>query len=252
MQLSLFQPDLPREKISTPPPVSLTSRRRIARDEGSGLKKDNRILMRDILVPYLPEKSIEFIIDWLIEKKVRLRISNNRTTKLGDYRPPKPGLPAKISVNHNLNKYSFLITLVHEMAHHMVLGGIDENSFFLPFRRKKKPKPHGTEWQSSYCKLMAPLLNTEILPPDIIVSMKQYLENPKASTTADMHLFRILKKYDKPDGSVFIENLPFNAVFHLRNGLAFHKKEKIRKRYRCICINNGRMYLFNPMAQVLL
>ena len=209
-------------------------------------------MMRNILLPYLPEKSIELIIDWLIDKKVRLRISNSRTTKLGDYRPPRPGLPSKISVNHNLNKYSFLITLVHEMAHHMVLGGIDENPFFFPFRRKKKPKPHGSEWQSSYRKLMAPLLNTDILPPDIIVSMKQYLENPKASTTADMQLFRILKKYDKPDGSEIIENLPFNAVFHLRNGLAFHKKEKIRKRYRCICINNGRMYLFNPMAQVFL
>jgi len=231
MQLSLFQPD--------PPP-------------GKPLKEDKRILMRDILVPYLPEKSVEFIIDWFLDKKVRLRISNDRITKLGDYRPPKPGLPAKISVNGNLNKYAFLITLVHEMAHHMVLGCVDAPPFIIAFRSKKKPKPHGLEWQSSYRKLMAPLLDPDILPPDILVSLKNHLESPKASTTADMKLLGILKKYDKPDGSEFLENLSFDSVFHLRNGLTFYKKEKIRKRYRCIRADNGRTYLFNPMAQVFL
>jgi SprT protein len=231
MQLSLFQPDPPHHK-----PV----------------KEDPGILMRKLLEPYLPDKSIGLIIDWLIDNKVKLRISNNRTTKLGDYRTPKPGSPARISVNHNLNKYAFLITLVHEMAHHMVLGGTGENHFIISFRKKRRPKPHGTEWQSHYRKLMAPFLSPGIFPPDIIALMKQYLENPKASTTADLKLSRILKKYDMPDGSEFIENLPFNAVIHLRNGRSFHKKEKIRKRYRCICLSTGRVYLFNPMAQVFL
>jgi SprT protein len=92
----------------------------------------------------------------------------------------------------------------------------------------------------------------EVLPKDIIEVMNQYLENPKASTTADQQLFRVLKKYDLPDGSEFLDKLPFDAVFHLRNGRTFRKKEKMRKRYRCICTDNGRIYLFNPMAQVFL
>jgi SprT protein len=231
MQLSLFQSGpLPKKTV----------------------KEDPRILMRKILDPHLPEKSIGFIIDWLIGQKVQLRISSTRTSKLGDYRPPRPGSIPRISVNHNLNKFAFLITLVHEMAHHMVLGGINERHFVISFRKKNRPKPHGAEWQSHYRNLMVPFLSPDIFPQEIMVVMKQYLGNPKASTTADQKLFRILKNYDKPDGSEFIDKLPFDAVFYLRDGRSFRKKEKMRKRYRCICIDNGRIYLFNPMAQVFL
>jgi hypothetical protein len=231
MQLSLFQSGSPLKKT---------------------VNKDPRILMRKVLEPHLPEKAIGFIIDWLFDQKVQLRISGTRTTKFGDYRPPKPGSIPRISVNYNLNKFAFLITLVHEMAHHMVLGGIYDRHFVISFRKRNRPKPHGAEWQSHYRNLMIPLMNPDIFPQEIIVVMKQYLGNPKASTTADQNLFRVLKKYDKPDGSEFIDKLPFDAVFHLRNGRSFRKKEKMRKRYRCICIENGRTYLFNPMAQVFL
>jgi len=229
MQLSLFQSDPPPKKT---------------------VNKDPRIMMRKALEAYIPDRSIEFIVDWLIDQKVQLRISNTRSTKLGDYKPPRPGTIPGISVNHNLNKYSFLITLVHEMAHHMVMKEMEVKRPMILFGRKKRPKPHGHEWKSHYQKLMIPFLNATILPQDIIEVMKLYLENPKASTTADQKLFRVLKKYDIPDGSEFIDKLPFDAVFHLRNGRSFRKKEKMRKRYRCISIDNGRIYLFNPMAQV--
>jgi SprT protein len=229
MQLSLFQSDPPRVR---------------------NVSEDPRILMRKVLEPHLPEESISFIIDWLINQKVQLRISNSRTTKLGDYRPPRPGCIPRISVNHNLNKYSFLITLVHEMAHHMVMKTMEDKHSVISFRRRKRPKPHGSEWQSCYNSLMDPFMNPAVFPQDIIEVMKQYLENPKASTTADQKLFRILRKYDIPDGSEYIDKLPFDAVFHLRNGRSFRKKEKMRKRYRCISVDNGRIYLFNPMAQV--
>jgi SprT protein len=228
MQLSLFQPD----------PVP-----------GKSINGDPRILMRKVLELHIPAQSIGFIVEWFTGKKVRLRISNSRSTKLGDYRPPRHDSIAVISVNRNLNKYSFLITLVHEMAHHMAM---EVSHPVISFRRKKRPKPHGPEWQSRYRDLMNPFMNQAVLPQDIIEVMEQYLENPKASTTADHNLFRILKIYDIPDGSVFIDKLPFDAVFYLRNGRSFRKKEKMRKRYRCICIDNGRIYLFNPMAQVYL
>ena len=266
MQLSLFQSDPPPEKISAshPQPVRqpagkagqvgapFSLRRKGAGDEAVKLKKDPRILMRKVLEPHLPEESIGFIIDWLIDQKVQLRISNSRTSKLGDYRPPRSGTIPRISVNHNLNKYSFLITLVHEMAHHMVMKTMEVRYPVISFRRKKRPKPHGKEWQSQYRNLMRPFMIPAILPQDIMEVMNLYLENPKASTTADQKLFRVLKRYDIPDGSEFLDRLPFDAVFHLSNGRSFRKKEKMRKRYRCISIDNGRTYLFNPMAQVFL
>lgn len=254
MQLSLFQPDPPPKKtfnISTSPPGSFPSRKRGAGDVVNGFVEDKRNIMSNLLDPYLPDQSTGFIVDWLIDNKVRLRISNTRTTKLGDYRPSRTGSIPGISVNHNLNKYSFLITLVHEMAHHAVYTSVGtQNS--MSRRKKNHPKPHGAEWQSHYRNLMGPFMIPAILPQDVIEVMIQYLENPKASTTADQKLFRILRKYDKPDGSESIDNLPFDAVFHLRNGRSFRKKEKMRKRYRCISIDTGRIYLFNPLAQVFL
>jgi SprT protein len=231
MQYSLFQSDPPPEKT---------------------VNEDPRILMIKVLEPHLPEKSVGFIINWLIDNNVQLRISNSRTTKLGDYRPPRQGAIPRISVNHNLNKYAFLITLVHEMAHHLVMDPLEPHHPVISFRKKKRPKPHGTEWRSHYRDLMVPFMIPAIFPQDIIEIMQQYLVNPKASSTADQKLFRILKKYDVPDGSEFIDKLPFDAVFQLRNGRSFRKKEKMRKRYRCISMDNGRIYLFNPMAQVFL
>jgi hypothetical protein len=142
MQLSLFQSDPPREKISASTPGPFFLKRRGAGAETVEIKKDPRILMRKVLELHLPEKSIGFIIEWLISQKVQLKISNTRTTKLGDYRPPRPGAIPRISVNHNLNKYSFLITLVHEMAHHMVMEAMEVKQPFISFRRKKRPKPH--------------------------------------------------------------------------------------------------------------
>jgi|WetSurMetagenome_2_1015567.scaffolds.fasta_scaffold243505_1 SprT protein len=252
MQLSLFQPDPPPEKISTSIRIPISPKRRGAADKAAGLTGDKRILMRKVLEPHLPESSIGLIIEWLMSQKVQLRISNSRTSKFGDYRPPRAGSIPRISVNHNLNKFAFLITLVHEMAHHMVLGGMHEKRSFISFRKKIRPKPHGPEWKSQYRDLMDPFLNPATLPQEIIEVMKQYLENPKASTTADQKLFRALRNHDEPDGSEFIDKLPFDAVFHLRNGRSFRKKEKVRKRYKCISVDNGRTYLFNPMAQVFL
>jgi SprT protein len=231
MQLSLFRRDPPEEKPVKAP------------------KTDPHSILRKHLVPHLDEAVLDSIIDWLIDKKVQLRISKSRSTKLGDYRYPKPGSPPRISVNHNLNRYSFLITLVHEMAHHDVYLTMQEKGF--NFLRKKKPiKPHGQEWKAAYRQRMAPYLNAWIFPEEVLSVLQDYFENPRASSSADHHLARMLKTFDHPNGKVILETLPLDAVFHLPNNKKFQKKEKVRTRYRCICLKTKRIYLFNPLAEV--
>jgi hypothetical protein len=97
---------------------------------------------------------------------------------------------------------------------------------------------------------MAPVMNVSVFPSDVLAVLKQYLDNPKASTTGDQDLYRILKKYDHDVHGEFVENLPLNALFQLPNGRVFRKKEKLRKRYRCLCLNDNRIYLFSPVATV--
>jgi hypothetical protein len=215
-------------------------------------KADLRPLTTDLFCSFIPDQSVEYILHWFLENKVRLRISLNRLSKSGDYRPSRQTLPPRISVNNNLNPYDFLITLVHEMAHHDVWCAyvVTQNGSSLQMRRHYHPKPHGQEWQCHFRRLMIPLMNTSVFPPDVLYMVENYFRNLRVSAKFGQHLTRVLKKYDKPNGKEFVENLPFDALFRLPDGRSFRKKEKLRKRFRCICMNNDRIYLFSPLAQV--
>jgi hypothetical protein len=66
-----------------------------------------QVLMKQ-LKPYLPIGFDEMIADLLVTYPVRFAITNPRATKLGDYRAPMQGEKFhRISVNGNLNQYSF-------------------------------------------------------------------------------------------------------------------------------------------------
>ena len=74
----------------------------------------------ELLNKYLPENTGKIFADWIIKYGIYIRITGNRATKHGDYRPPGRNKYHSITINHNLNKYAFLITFVHEMAHLLV------------------------------------------------------------------------------------------------------------------------------------
>ena len=66
---------------------------------------------------YLPEGAFEEVAAYLTEYKVHLTVTRERRTVLGDYRNSHANKNHRISVNGNLNKYSFIITLLHELGH---------------------------------------------------------------------------------------------------------------------------------------
>ena len=76
--------------------------------------------MSETLSKYLPENAVKPAFELIVANEVHLKIVNERVTRHGDYRK---GLGGKheITVNANLNKYKFLITLIHEISH---FGGI--------------------------------------------------------------------------------------------------------------------------------
>ncbi len=192
-----------------------------------------------VLKKYIPEPAIETIANWIVEYDFKLKIKKERSTKLGDYTSPQNGLNHVITVNHNLNVYSFLITLVHEVAH---------LTTFSKFRNGVLP--HGQEWKNEFRLLMTPLLTTEIFPVDVLYAVRKYIQNPAASSCTDVHLLKTLKLYDENDGQVFVEYLPYKTLFLYQNGKIFEKGERIRKRFRCIEIATGTVYLFNPLTEV--
>ena len=64
--------------------------------------------------------------------------TSERNSRYGDYTAPRNGQNHLITVNHNLNKYAFLITLVHEVAHLVTYNN-----------HRHRVSPHGGEWKPS-------------------------------------------------------------------------------------------------------
>lgn len=191
---------------------------------------------------YLPEGSFEEVTNYLLHYKVQLTITRERKSVLGDYRNPHGDKNHRISVNGNLNPYAFLITLLHELAH-----------LFTYEKFGHKVLAHGQEWKNEFGKIIAQFLLKKIFPQDIQKTLYKTLQNPAASSCADTALLRVLYLYDKKkEGVMLIEAVPLGALFTIKGNRIFKKEEKIRKRFKCLEVSTGKMYLFSPVYEVLL
>ncbi len=189
---------------------------------------------------YLPADSFHEVSHYLLHYKVQLTITRERKTVLGDFRNAHLGKNHRISVNGTLNPYSFLITLLHELAH-----------LFTYERHGHRVQAHGQEWKNEFSKILSHFLDKKIFPADIQQTLFKTLQNPAASSCADASLLRVLHQYDKKkDGVILIETLPQGAVFKIKGGRVFTKEEQIRKRFKCKEVATGKMYLFSPVYQV--
>lgn len=196
---------------------------------------------KNTLSKYLPAEALILVFDLIEKHSIHLRITKARRTKLGDYRPKHRAEPHRISINHNLNKYSFLITLIHEIAHLIV----HEKYGF-------KVKPHGIEWKRTYKELMQAFLHLNIFPEDLTSELNKFLINAKASSHSSTVLVRLLRKYDEQDlVGIPIEELDINSSFKTLNDKHFKILEKRRKRYKCLNLQNNKLYLFDPLVQVI-
>lgn len=193
-----------------------------------------------VLQKYIPEPAVPIIARWIVEYDFKLKIKKERSTKLGDYRSPQGDVNHTITINYNLNKYAFLITLVHEVAHLVTFNA-----------HKDRVNPHGEEWKQNYKLLMRHFLNNDYFPTDVLLALQKHLISPAASSCSDSHLLRILKRYDNPDSQkIFIETLPHKSIFKYNDERIFEKGERIRTRYRCKEIATGSIYLFHALAEV--
>ena len=193
------------------------------------------------LQTYLPPHTFEAVHQYLHQYQVHLTVARERKSILGDYRHRTHGKTHRISVNGNLNAYSFLITLLHELAH------------LLTFEKfGNKVQSHGKEWKVIFGQLLDRFIKQQIFPADINYALLQSLQNPAASSCADEVLLRVLKTYDKKkDNFVFVENLLEGQLFKTHDGKVFKKGEKMRKRFKCIEVATKRLYLFSPVYEVV-
>ena len=190
---------------------------------------------------YLPDGAFAPVVALINQYKVHLTVTKARKSVLGDYRHAFQGANHKITVNGNLNKYEFLITLLHELAH------------LLCFEQyKNRVEAHGKEWKNIYSSLLVQFIRLEIFPIDIQKSLQKTLLNPAATANGETALLLVLRKYDivKKEGYSFVAHIAEGTLFESLKGRIFKRGKKRRIRIECIEVNTGQVYSFSALTEV--
>ncbi len=193
------------------------------------------------LAAFLPDGSFEKVVHFIHHYKVHLTISKQRKSVLGDYRHAGWGGNHRISVNGNLNKYEFLITLLHELAHLLAYE-----------QHRNRVEPHGKEWKHFYSGLLTDFVREKIFPADIEQALQKSIINPSATANGETDLLLVLRKYNpvRKEGWQVIVDLPEGALFQTENGKIFRKGARRRKRFECQEVKTGLLYTFSPVTEV--
>src|SRR5688572_21323558 len=126
-----------------------------------------------ILQEHLPTTALQYCYQLWNETPFQLKITRTRQTKVGDFTSKRSIGHPRITLNHELNPFLFLITYIHEVAHlrvHVQYGN--------------RVDPHGEEWKMTFQSLMHPVLNQEVFAEDILPELQKHMINPKASSFA--------------------------------------------------------------------
>ena len=192
------------------------------------------------LQTYLPPNTFDGVLNFLHQYQVHLTIAKERKSILGDYRHRTHQQNHRISINGNLNKYAFLIALLHELAH------------LLTFEEWGNKVPsHGREWKITFGSLLSQFVTQKVFPPELEIVLLQSIANPAASSCADENLLKALKKYDTNNLHLkMVEQLEVGSFFKTSDGKLFKKGEKVRKRFKCVEVKTGKLYLFSPVYEV--
>lgn len=200
---------------------------------------DKRAKYNSVLKKYVPLEYVDLVTDLLLHHTVVFKIVKPRKTKLGDFRAGIRNEKHQITVNGDLNKYSFLITTLHEFAH---LVTYEEHG--------RNASPHGKEWKNNFTQLLIPIIDKGHLPKPIENALMKSLVNVKASSCTDVNLQRVLITFDeRKDNLSTLESLEKNSIFEL-DGRLFEKGVLRRTRFLCKEQNGKRQFLVNRLAIV--
>jgi len=199
----------------------------------------NQIDLANKLRPFLPDGVEQDIAYLIIHYKVYFRITKPRESVYGDYTSPVLDQPHKITINGNQNKYAFFITTLHEFAH-----------LYTWVKYGNRVKPHGIEWKTEFQDLTKPYFKRNVFPPELVTALKNYMNNPAASSCSDEHLMLALRLFDRKNKPILRE-IQENSRFILNN-ITFVKGRLVRSRYECISLKDNQTYLISSTAEVSL
>ncbi|MDG1427303.1 MAG: SprT-like domain-containing protein [Crocinitomicaceae bacterium] len=194
---------------------------------------------RKVLHRYLPSEFVDMVVQLLNDNPVNFKIVKPRKTKLGDFRWKSSDGKPQITINGDLNPYSFLVTTLHEFAHLITFNKFGH-----------RVSPHGKEWKIEYTKLLLPAIDSNWLPKELSIALTTSITKMKASSCTDLQLQRVLLSYNSvEDELTTLETLEKNSIFAL-NGRIFKKGLLRRTRFLCTEVKTKKQYLINALAHV--
>jgi len=194
----------------------------------------------EIFKQYVPNAAVAYCFELWKKHAFYLNIKQKRATKLGDYRYDPRDRSHTITVNADLNQYSFLVTYLHEVAH-----------LTTQLQMGNKAEPHGSEWKSEFRKIALPMVSTEVFPLEIVIALQHYFKNPTASSCSDPALMRALHGFDTDSPATLLADVSMGKTFEL-SGRLFIKENIQRTRILCKELSSGRKYLIHKAALVIL
>ena len=192
----------------------------------------------NLLGEYMPQAAVDYSTDLWVANPFHFKVTRKRSSKAGDYRYDPRSKQHTITINHDLNRYNFLITYVHEVAH-LHTFAVHQN----------RVPPHGTAWKLKFRELMLPVMQPTVFPEDILKPLTKHMSNPKATTYSDLSLIRALRQYDAPGSQTSLADLSIGEEF-LFNKRAFKKGATRRTRVLCEDVKTGKRYLIPAVALV--
>ena len=110
------------------------------------------------ITPYIPKMSVQGLHRLIDDENLSIKVVKQRITKHGDFRKSN-NQKCIITVNKSNNKYRFLMTLIHEIAH------------YYTYKENKFAKPHGIKWKTMFKNISKPFLNNSIFPENLLNSL---------------------------------------------------------------------------------
>lgn len=185
----------------------------------------------DLLKNHVPLAAVDGSFALWKKHRFIFKLRKARVTKVGDF-TYRPGQTPQITINRDLHPYLFLLTYIHEVAHHEVhqVHG-------------HRVEAHGLEWKTKFQELLAPFLDPVVFPEPLLSGLKKHMINPKASSFSDSELTRLFRVFDERIVSqILLSEIPVGSIFKLNNRW-FVKGELRRTRVLCRELKTKRNYL---------
>jgi hypothetical protein len=174
------------------------------------------------LTPFLVADARPFVESLLRETHCLVTPVTARRTKHGDHRTNQSGAYSEVTVNVSGNRYQFLITLLHEIAHAKT---------FQTFG--KHIAAHGREWRHTFAAILQRALQANLFPAELAPFVAKQARRPDASSSRDTALQLALREYDTLDHRPLVAELEYGKLFSLDGRLILRRGERLRTRFHC-------------------